>query len=121
MTNSDRPEIEMLDVLKTRVAEGKPIYVTGRPSQAVMTAVVANAQQAAAEAGMSARVVQVVELPALARQPQGPFTVERESEPGCWVGMASNDNLKQAQELVHDSHRRVVDATGAVVYPLSNS
>jgi hypothetical protein len=60
-----RPEIDLVDVLKGRVAAGKPIYLTGQPSEAIVNATMSIAQQAAEEAGMPAQVVQIVELPEL--------------------------------------------------------
>lgn len=60
-----RPEVDLADVLKGRIAAGEPIYVTGSPRGAVADAVNAVIEQAAAEAHKAARVIQVVELPDL--------------------------------------------------------
>jgi hypothetical protein len=62
---SARPEMDLMDVLKGRVATGKPIYLTGQPSEAIVNATMAIAQQATEETRMPAKVVQIVELPEL--------------------------------------------------------
>lgn len=60
-----RPDIDLVDVLKERVASGKPIYLTGQPSDATVNAAMAIAQQSVDETGMQTQVVQVVVLPDL--------------------------------------------------------
>jgi len=49
--------------------------------------------------------------------PQGPFTVEREDEPGQWVEMATASSYGRAVAIAHDAHRRVRNAAGKVVFP----
>lgn len=58
-----RPEVDLTDVLKRRIAAGEPVYVTGKPRGVVADAVTATVEQAAADAGKPARVIWVVELP----------------------------------------------------------
>lgn len=60
-----RPEVDLADVLKDRIAAGQTVYVTGQPQGAVADAVTATVEQVAAEAGKPALVIQVVELPKL--------------------------------------------------------
>ena len=48
----------------------------------------------------------------------GPYTVEREGDPGQWVGMATTSSYWQAMDLAHDTHRRVRNAEGRVVFPI---
>jgi hypothetical protein len=57
--------IDLVDVVKGRVAAGEPVYLTGNPPGVVVDAVTAMAEQVAAETGLPARVIQVVELPSL--------------------------------------------------------
>lgn len=61
----NRKVVNLLDVLKGRVAVGEPIYVKGNPDDKALDAVTQVAQQAALEVGKPARVVRVVELPEL--------------------------------------------------------
>ncbi|BBN90571.1 MULTISPECIES: hypothetical protein [Rhodocyclales] len=67
-----RPEIDMEDVLKQRVADGRPIYVTGAPQSGVLDAVTRIAEQSAAETGKPAKIIQFVEL---APFPEGAVTL----------------------------------------------
>ena len=61
----NREEIDLLDVIKGRVAAGQPVYVTGNPDSNTLDMVTTVAAQASAAAGKPARIVQVVELPDL--------------------------------------------------------
>lgn len=60
-----RPEVDLAEVLKGRIAAGEPVYVIGCCQGAVADAVTATVQWAAAEAGKPAKVIQVMELPVL--------------------------------------------------------
>lgn len=46
----------------------------------------------------------------------GPFAIERECEPGRWEVMTTSESLKSAKELAHDSHRRVRNLHGDIIY-----
>lgn len=46
----------------------------------------------------------------------GPYTVQREGEPGAWSGMATTPSYWQARKLAHDGHRRVLNANGQPIY-----
>lgn len=59
----ERSEIDLADVLKQRVADGKPIYLTGAPQSDVLDSVTRIAEQAAAESGKPAKILQLIELP----------------------------------------------------------
>jgi hypothetical protein len=63
--NNERSEADLLDVLKGRVVAGQPIFVVGNLQGAVAEVIEATHQQIADETGVSVRVVQSVELPAL--------------------------------------------------------
>lgn len=56
-------EVELVDVLKQRVAEGHPIYVTGQPSKEIMSVIESVAQGIAEETGQPVRIVQHIQLP----------------------------------------------------------
>lgn len=62
---ASHPEIDLADVLRGRIAAGEPVYVTGKPKDAVLGAVTSAVNQAAAEVGKPARILQIVELPRL--------------------------------------------------------
>lgn len=61
--HDNRSEIDLVDVLNQRVADGQPIYVTGAPQSGVLDAVTRIAEQAAAESGKPAKILQFIELP----------------------------------------------------------
>jgi len=46
----------------------------------------------------------------------GPFHVQREDEKGNWRTIATSKSLKQAKELAHDKHRRVINMYDFVLY-----
>lgn len=46
----------------------------------------------------------------------GPFSIQREDDKGNWHTIATSDSLKQAKELAHDKHRRVINLHSLVVY-----
>lgn len=62
-SSNDRSEIDLPDVLKSRVVAGQPIFVVGNPQGVVAEAIDATHRRLAEEAGMPVQVVQVVELP----------------------------------------------------------
>lgn len=63
MEQDNRPVVDLLDMLKARVAAGEPICVTGTPQVGAMAEVTRMAEQAAVETGRPARLFQLVELP----------------------------------------------------------
>ena len=63
--NNERPEVDLLDVLKDRVVAGQPVFVVGNPHGVVAEAIEATHQKIANETGVPVRVIQIVELPAL--------------------------------------------------------
>lgn len=60
----ERPDFDLVDVLKHRVAEGHPIHVTGQPSKEIMSAIESVAQGIAEETGQTVQIVHHIELPA---------------------------------------------------------
>jgi len=62
-SNVDRPEIDFLDVIRSRVAASEPIFITGNPSAEDEALITDMVEQAANEAGKSASMVQIVFLP----------------------------------------------------------
>lgn len=47
---------------------------------------------------------------------QGPFTIERQQASGLWEKIAKTDSLRHAKELAHDTHRRVRNLQGDVIF-----
>jgi hypothetical protein len=60
-TNDTRPEIDLHDVLKERVEQGKPIYITSQPGPQA-DALIEGLADLAEEAGKTVQVVQVIDL-----------------------------------------------------------
>lgn len=68
-TDKQLHEVDLVDVLMHRAADGKPIFVTGSGAKYLCVSDTACkvAEQASLKTGLSTKVIQLVELPEIAK------------------------------------------------------